>query len=132
MWNIVICNDNETEQKQLLEYVQRWCSQNDRTASVEICSDWAELYEKLSHTEPDIIIVAQDGVTGLDTITSSHFPPSKIIWFSDLDFAIQAYRLCISWFGKKPATYPMIDKALSEMTKKSRFREDAMGIAIYQ
>lgn len=121
MWNIVICNGNKTEQQQLLEYIKRWCSENDREASVEICSDWTELYEKLSHTEPDTIIIAQDGVTGLDTITSSHFPPSKIIWFSDLDFAMQAYRLCISWFGKKPVSYTMIDKALSEATKKLRF-----------
>lgn len=60
-----------------------------------------------------MIIIAQDGVEGLNTLTNIHLPPGKFIWFSDLDFGLQAYRLCVSWFGSKPVTYPKMAQALT-------------------
>lgn len=62
------------------------------------CAAWLELYERMGQPEPDMIIIAQDGVLDLNTITSIHLPPGKFIWFSDLYFGLQAYRLCVHWY----------------------------------
>lgn len=112
MRSIVVCDGNDAEREQLLGYIRRFCDERDMKLSAQGVADWPELFEQLKEAEPDIIIVAQDGVDGLNTITSIHLPPGKFIWFSDLDFAVQAYRLCVSWFGIKPVTYRQMEQAL--------------------
>lgn len=112
MWNVVICSNEEAERGQILEYVQHFARENGVEMLVQGSADWSELYELLCQEEPDIIIIAQDGVAGLDTITNIHLPPRKFIWYSDLEFAVQAYRMCVSWFGKKPVTCQKLEQAL--------------------
>lgn len=112
MWRIAVCNGNAAEREQLLGYIRRFCEERDMELYAQGAADWPELFEQLKEAEPDIIIVAQDGVDGLNTITGIHLPPGKFIWFSDLDFAVQAYRLCVGWFGMKPVTYRQIEQAL--------------------
>ena len=112
MWSIVVCDGNETEREQLLEYIRRFGGETNEGVSAEGCAGWPELYERLKQAEPDVIIIAQDGVEGLNTLTNIHLPPRKFIWFSDLDFSLQAYRLCVPWFGSKPVTYQKMTQAL--------------------
>ena len=113
MWSIVVCDGNEMEREQLLEYIRRFGGEKKREVTITGCTDWPELYERLKQAEPDVIIIAQDGVEGLNTITNIHLPPKRFIWFSDLDFGLQAYRLCVPWFGSKPVTYQKMAQALT-------------------
>lgn len=113
MWSVVVCDGDETEREQILQYVRRFGGEKKRKVALTGCADWPELYERLGRAEPDVIIIAQDGVAGLNTITSIHLPPGKFIWFSDLDFGLQAYRLCVPWFGSKPVTYQKMTQALT-------------------
>lgn len=113
MWSVVVCDGNETEREQLLEYIRRFSGEEKREVTLTGCADWPELYERLGQAEPDVIIIAQDGVEGLNTLTNIHLPPRKFIWFSDLDFGLQAYRLCVPWFGSKPVTYQKMAQALT-------------------
>lgn len=113
MWSVMVCNGDETEREQILEYIRRFSGEKKREVTITCCADWPELYERLGQAEPDVIIIAQDGVEGLNTLTNIHLPPRKFIWFSDLDFGLQAYRLCVSWFGSKPVTYPKMAQALT-------------------
>ncbi len=117
MWSIVVCAGDEMEREQIIGYVRSFSRENNKTVEVEGCASWPKLYEKLEQTEPDIIIIAQDGVEGLNTITNIHLPPRRFIWFSDLDFSLQAYRLCLPWFGSKPVTYSKIVQALTRCLK---------------
>lgn len=113
MWSVVVCDGDETERELILEYIRRFSGERNQESTAEGCAGWPELYEKLKQAEPDVIIIAQNGVAGLNTITSIHLPPRKLIWFSDLDFSLQAYRLCIPWFGSKPVTYQKMKHALA-------------------
>lgn len=125
MQNVVVCDGDKAEREQLLEYIRRFCSGDGREVNAEGCADWPELFERLRQEEPDVILIAQDGVEGLDTITNMHLPPRKIIWFSDLDFGVQAYRLCLSWFGKKPVTYQKLEQALARCIERETGTEGA-------
>lgn len=118
MWNIVVCDGNKIEQEQILEYIRRFSSETKQEIKAQGAANWPELFKKLEQEEPDVIIIAQNGVEGLNTITNIHLPPKRFIWFSDLDFSLQAYRLCLSWFGKKPITYPKLEKALVQCMQK--------------
>ena len=113
MQNIIVCDGNQAEREQLLSYARRWCDGQYHGCTVQGCADWPELASLLKQSEPDVVVIAQDGVEGLDTITSAHLPPRRVVWFSDLEFGIQAYRLCVSWFGKKPVTHEKMEQALS-------------------
>ncbi len=118
MWRIVVCDGDETEREQLLEYVRRYSGERTREVWLEGCAGWPGLVEQLKRAEPDAVIVAQNGVEGMDIITSAHLPPGKVIWFSDLDFGVQAYRLCLRWFGTKPVTYRKVEQALLRCTEE--------------
>lgn len=113
MWNVVVCDGDEREREEILEYVRLCCSEKKWEVSLEGCIDWPELYEKIGERKPDIIIIAQNGVEGLNTITSIHLSATKFIWFSDLDFGVQAYRLCVNWFSRKPVTHRKMEQALT-------------------
>lgn len=109
---VIICDRDIVEsrmiEKSVLDYYK------DRTVPVLIrcCTDWQELSSQIKEKPADIIIVAQEGVAGLDIITGLKLPSSKRIWFSDLDFGVQAYRLGVPYFNKKPITYEKVAHAL--------------------
>ena len=118
MWRIFVCDGNEAERKQIIEFVRRCCDENSVEARTSGCSDWPELAELVTTAEPDIVIIAKDGVEGLDTITCACYLTGRIIWFSNLDFGIQAYRLCVAYFCKKPVTYQKIVRAVKRCLEK--------------
>ena len=89
-------------------------------ARVTGCADWPELDCMVKRALPDAVIVAQDSVEGLNTITSARLLSRKIIWFSDLDFGVQAYRLCVPFFCKKPVTRYKMEQALTRFMELSQ------------
>ena len=54
--------------------------------------------------EVDLFVVAQDGTFSLEIMELlwEKRPHAHIFWFSDLDFALRAYRYNADWCGKKP------------------------------
>ncbi|MBU3874914.1 hypothetical protein HGO97_003685 [Faecalicatena sp. AGMB00832] len=113
MWNVIVCDHNKAEQEKLTAYVQNCCKDAGVSVQIQGCADWTELAQKIKKAEPDMVIVAQNGVEGLDIITSARLLSGKIVWFSDLDFGVQAYRLCVAYFSKKPITRPKVERALA-------------------
>ncbi|MEE0418870.1 MAG: hypothetical protein UDG86_02350 [Lachnospiraceae bacterium] len=112
MWHVTVCDCDEREREQLINYVLLCYSQKGLEIQAEGCADWLGLAEKLRQQKQDIVIVAQDGVEGMNTITSARPLSVKLIWFSDLDFGVQAYRLCVNYFGRKPVSYQKMKRAL--------------------
>lgn len=129
MWSVIVCDGDKWEREQILGYVRIFCKEEKQEVTAQGVADWPELFEKLKQAEPDVLVIAQDGVEGLNTITNIHLPPGRFIWFSDLDFSLQAYRLCVSWFGRKPITYQKLAQALrrcmeEETAAEEGWRED--------
>lgn len=123
MWSVIVCDSDEAERNEILAYIRRFSAEKNQEVMAMGCAGWPELYERLKQAEPDVILIAQDGVEGLDILTNIHLPPRKFIWFSDLDFGLQAYRLCVPWFGKKPVTYQKMEQALTRCIEAAPFRE---------
>ena len=58
--------------------------------------------------EVDLFVVAQDGTFSLEIM--------ELLWeFSDLDFALRAYRYNADWFGKKPVDIHSLRKAFGQV-----------------
>ena len=84
------------------------------------CTDWPELDGMVKQALPDAVIVAQDGVEGLNTVTSARSLARRILWFSDMDFRVQAYRLCVPFFCRKPVSCQKMEQAISRLINTSK------------
>ena len=67
MWKMIVCDGNAAEREQLIDLA--WQCLQGREAQVTGCADWPELDCMVRQALPDAVIVAQDGVEGLNTIT---------------------------------------------------------------
>lgn len=71
--------------------------------------------------EFDLFVVAQDGTFSLEVVEllREERPQARIFWFSDLDFALRAYRCNVDWFGKKPVALPNLRKAFGQVVRRT-------------
>lgn len=120
MWEMIVCDGDKSERRRLMDLAHQCLEEKKLEAKVIGCSDWPELEEAVKQKLPDIVIVAQDSVEGLNTITSAPLLHRKIIWFSDLDFGVQAYRLCVPFFCQKPITQKKMEQALTRFMEISQ------------
>lgn len=118
MWNILVCDGDSTEREQIMEYVRLFCTQENLPVYVKGCACFQAAAELLKAEKNDVFVVAQDGVEGMDTITCAGSLAGQVIWFSDLDFGVQSYRLCVSYFGRKPVSPIKVRRALERCAGK--------------
>jgi len=117
MGKVIVCDGDAAEREQLID-LARQCLQG-REAQVTGCADWPELDGMVKQALPDAVIVARDGVEGLNTITSARSLSRRILWFSDMDFREQAYRLCVPFFCRKPVSRQKMEQAMSRLINTS-------------
>ena len=71
---------------------------------IEIYGDQESFFENQNYMRPTSVLIALSGVSGLNV--TEHFrsvrPECGIIWCSDLDFSLQAFRLRIDYFFQEP------------------------------
>lgn len=109
---IIICDDNLSERSLMIDYILKWASEKYLEIQINTCKDWMELAAALEGREWDMVIVSLDGVRGLDTAASAQPLSRRLIWISDLDFGVQAYRMCVSYFFMKPVSCQKMQRAL--------------------
>lgn len=116
--DLIICDCNSRECSLIEESIHDYYKDKNIPCKIRCCRDWQELSRQVKEKPADAIIVAQDGVSGLDIITGLKLPSGRLIWFSDLDFSLQAYRLYVSYFNRKPVSHKKVIQALKhiEMT----------------
>lgn len=111
----IICAPDVKENCLIENYVRNYHRDKDIDVQIRSCGDWQELCKEIRQREADVIIIAQSGVKGLDIITGLNVPAGRVIWFSDLDFAVQAYRLNVSYFNLLPVTQEKVSHALRQI-----------------
>lgn len=109
---IILCDDNLSERTLMIDYILKWASAKCLEMQIKTCKDWVELAAALEGKDWDMVIVALDGVRGLDTAASAQPLSRQLIWISDLDFGVQAYRMCVSYFFMKPVSCQKMQRAL--------------------
>lgn len=109
---LIICDQDEQESQWMADYIYSYYEKNLTDIKIRTCKDWPQLYHLIKEKKADFLIIAQDGVRGLDIVTGLNIAEGKIIWFSDLDFGVQAYRLGITYFNKKPISSEKLVHAL--------------------
>ena len=71
-------------------------------------------FKQIQSNVPDIVLLVLPGVDGLNAAEHLHslFPECGIIWCSDLDFSLHAFRLRVEYFFMEPVNELKIQEGL--------------------
>lgn len=120
MYHIAILADNNNLGHQLAEWTKCFCTGQDFYPVVELFMDTELFFKAIQNAKPDGVIMALYGVAGLNATEQlrSLCPECGLIWCSDLDFSLQAYRLRAEYFFKAPPTNEEFCEGLSLWIKR--------------
>lgn len=115
MNRIAILADNRILGQQLAGWTRKFYVERGQSPLVELYEDEGQFYKALQCREPSGAIVALSGVAGLNAAEHLHAlcPGCGLIWCSDLDFSLHAYRLRAEYFIISPATNADLRRGLS-------------------
>ena len=65
--NIIICTQEKAELYVLTDHITQYCTARDIPVHIDQCKNWPDLAQSLQQSRTDVVLVAQDGVRGLDT-----------------------------------------------------------------
>ena len=82
---------------------------------IAILTDQEQFFGRTRKTVPAVVFLALPGVSGLNAAEHlrSLYPKCGIIWCSDLDFSLHAFRMRIEYFFMKPVEEQKIKEGLS-------------------
>lgn len=120
MYRILILTDNQKYKQNLFSFTKRFCTERGLFPVIEIYENSKSFFYKAKKVTPSIVIVALSGVAGLNAMERlrSMCPDCSLIWCSDVDFSLQAYRLRAEYFFKAPPTKAELCEGLSLLIKR--------------
>ena len=106
MYRIAVLADQDEARKGYAEQIARFCQKKGLFPQIEGCSNQEQFFENVQKTAPTNAVIALPGVAGLNAVEHlrSVCPACAIIWCSDLDFSLQAFRLRVEYFILEPVS----------------------------
>lgn len=104
--------------------IRRFCMENGIFPEVKVYENQERFFEQIQMLEPTSVLLALHGVNGLNAAEHlrSLYPRCGMIWCSDLDFSLHAFRLRAEYFFMEPVEDEKFREGLSiwlERRKKS-------------
>ena len=100
MYRIVVLTNSEAQEVFFTEQVSQFCAECGRFPVIETFCDQEQFFETARKTPPTNAVIALPGVDGLNAV--EHLRAlcrnTRIIWCSDLDFSLHAFRLRADYF----------------------------------
>ena len=105
MYRIAVLTSSETQEAFYIEQLSRFCFERGLFPKMD-CYRGQELFFDVARVNaPTCTVIALPGVEGLNAVEHLRtlFPETRIIWCSDLDFSLHAFRQGLSTWsdGKK-------------------------------
>ena len=101
MYHIAVLTNSETQEAFYIEQLSRFCFERGLFPKMD-CYRGQELFFDVARINaPTCTVIALPGVAGL------------IIWCSDLDFSLHAFRLRVDYFLLEPITEEAFQQGLS-------------------
>lgn len=115
MYRIVVLTNSEAQEVFFTEQVSQFCAECGRFPVIETFCDQEQFFETARKTPPTNAVIALPGVDGLNAV--EHLRAlcrnTRIIWCSDLDFSLHAFRLRVDYFLLEPITEEAFQQGLS-------------------
>ena len=106
MYRIAVLAEQEREAFHYAEQIARFCGEKGMFPKIEPYDDPERFFDAVRRDAPTNAVIALSGVAGLNAAEHlrSLCPACRIIWCSDLDFSLHAFRLRADYFLLKPVT----------------------------
>lgn len=127
MYRIAVLADQDEARKGYAEQIARFCQTKGLFPQIEGCSNQEQFFENVQKTAPTNAVIALPGVAGLNAVEHlrSVCPACAIIWCSDLDFSLQAFRLRVEYFILEPVSAESFQQGLNVwFTNKEFYAND--------
>ncbi len=115
MYRIAVLSDHEETGQRFAEQVTRFCTEKGIFPAIELHHDQEKFFCHIGRAAPTSVIVALRGVAGLNA--AEHLrqicPECGLIWCSDLDFSLHAFRLRAEYFMLLPVSEEMLREGLT-------------------
>jgi len=115
VYHIAVLTSSETQEAFYIEQLSRFCFERGLFPKMD-CYRGQELFFDVAHINaPTCTVIALPGVAGLNAVEHLRtlFPEMRIIWCSDLDFSLHAFRLRVDYFLLEPITEEAFQQGLS-------------------
>lgn len=115
MYRIAVLAERDEERSAYADQIARFCHAKGVFPQIEGHSNQEQFFEYVQKAAPTNAVVALSGVAGLNA--AEHLralcPACGIIWCSDLDFSLQAFRLRVEYFILEPVTAEHFQQGLN-------------------
>lgn len=124
MHRIAVLTDREEDAQNYADQISSFCLKKGFFPQVRIYQDQELFFGQIQKAEPTSVIIALSGVAGLNAAEHlrSLRPDCGIIWCSDLDFSLHAFRLRVEYFILKPTAEEAFEQGLSVLFEEKAFR----------
>ena len=122
MYHIAVLTSSETQEAFYIEQLSRFCFERGLFPKMD-CYRGQELFFDVARINaPTCTVIALPGVAGLNAVEHLRtlFPEMRIIWCSDLDFSLHAFRLRVEYFFMEPVDEQKIREGFSVWLKHSK------------
>lgn len=126
MYCIAILTDQEQEGQKSAEYIRNYCTEKHVFPLIEIYQNQEQFFAQTLKTVPTVVFLALPGVSGLNAAEHlrSLYPKCGIIWCSDLDFSLHAFRLRVEYFFREPLNEKMFEEGMDVwLERRKAFQE---------
>lgn len=122
VYRIIIVSAKEKNGLRYADRIVRFCMNRNVFPQVEYYQDQEKFFERVEEITPTSVLIALSGVQGLNAVEHMRMfcPQCGIIWCSDLDFSLHAFRLRVEYFFKEPIEDEMFEEGLTVWYERRR------------
>lgn len=115
MYRIAVVADEESVGRNYETQITRFCTERGVFPQIELHTSQELFFERIQTVKPTSVVLALSGVAGLNAAEHlrSLCPNCGVIWCSDLDFSLQAFRLRVDYFLMESITIERLREGLS-------------------
>ena len=120
MYRIAVLINSEAQEAFFTEQISQFCAECERFPVIETFRDQEQFFETARKTPPTNAVIALPGVDGLNAVEHLRrlCRNTRIIWCSDLDFSLHAFRLRADYFLLEPVTKAAFQQGLCAWLKE--------------
>ena len=109
MYRIGVLAEEKMEGWEYEKKIREFCSGHGIFPELKTYWDQETFFKQIQKSEPTSVFLALHGVAGLNAAEHlrSLYPRCGIIWCSDLDFSLHAFRLRVEYFFREPLNEKM-------------------------
>ncbi len=117
---ISIYSTDEAIRQELYRLLHGLASESQETLRLYCYDDFAAFLDSGRENPRRILLLAEKGAEGVELAVSAaeECPDNRLIWFSDLDFALFSYRLEVVYFGFLPVQEESLRIALRNCKRR--------------